>query len=104
MPLYPADLVEGLSTGLVTAADADTVADGIKEVADLSRIVEMQRVVVDTVSRIQVEKMFRTMDAARTVGTCVLVKPTGHLIPPLVNMVVMEPSIVLPIDPMTSAS
>ena len=43
------------------------------------------------------------MDVACNVGACVLVKPVGHPIPPLNNMVVLEPSITLPSDPMTSA-
>ena len=104
VPLYPEDLVERMSAGLMTATDADTVADGIAEVADLSRSENIQRVVVDTVSRVQVDKMFRTMDAAQTVGACALVKPTGQPIPSLINMIVMEPSITLPTNPMTSAS
>ena len=88
----------------MTATDADTVVDGIAEVADLSGIENIQRAVVDTVSRVQVDKMFRTMDAARTVGARVLVKPTGQLIPSLINMIVMRAGITLPTNPMTSAS
>ena len=84
--------------------DADPVTCGIKEVEQVSKSEDMQRVVVDTVSRMQVERMVRAMDAASNVGACVLVKPAGHPIPPLHNMIVMEPSITLPCDPMTSAS
>ena len=96
--------MERISVGLMTATDADTVADGNAEVADLSRIENIQKVVVGTVSGVQVDRMFRTMDAARTVGACVLVKPTGQPIPSLINMIVMERSITLPTNPMTSAS
>ena len=59
---------------------------------------------LDTVSRVQVYRMFCAMDAARTVGACVLVKPTRQLIPPLTNMIVMEPRIALPENPMTRPS
>ena len=74
---------------MVTASDADTVADEIKELVELARVDVVQRVVVDTPPNAQVERTVRTMDAARTVGACVLVKPAGQPIPPLVNMVVL---------------
>ena len=88
----------------MTATDADTAADGIEEVAYLSKIENIQRVVVDTDSRVQVDKMFRMMDAARTVGACVLIKPTGQPIPSLTSMIVMEPSITFPTNHMASDS
>ena len=49
---------------------------------------EMQRLVVDIVSRVQFERMVRAIDAARIVLACVLVKPAGQPVPPLNNMVV----------------
>ena len=103
VPMYSPDLVDRLSNGQVTMSDADPVACGITQVGELSKSEDMQRVVVDMVSRTQVGRMVRTMDAACNVGACVLVKPAGHPIPPLNNMVVLEPSITLPSDPMTSA-
>ena len=103
VPMYSPDLIYRLSSGQVTMSDEDPVACGITEVGELSKSEDMQRVVVDTVSRMQVERMVRTMDAACNVGACVLVKPAGHPIPPLTNMIVLETSITLPSDPMTSA-
>ena len=96
--------MERISAGHMAATDADTVADGIEEVAYLSRIENIQRVAFDTVSRVQFDKMFRTMDAARTVGACVWAKSTGQPIPSLINMIVAEPSITLPTNPMTSVN
>ena len=103
VPMYSPGLVDRLSSGQVTMPDADPVTCGIKEIEQLSKSEDMQRVVVDTVSRMQVERMVRAMDAACNVGACVLVKPAGHPIPPLNTMVALEPSIALPSDPMTSA-
>jgi hypothetical protein len=68
VPLYPSDLEERIRAGIYTGTDAHTVADGITEVVDRSKTENVQRVVVDTVSRVQVYRMFCAMDTARTVG------------------------------------
>jgi hypothetical protein len=96
VPMYSPDLVDRLSSGQVTMSDADPVACGITEVGELSKSEDMQRVVVDMVSRTQVGRMVRTMDAACNVGACVLVKPAGHPIPPLNNMVYLSPALPFP--------
>ena len=81
----------------MTVADADSTTDAINEISHLAQYDVMQRVAVGTVSRVQFERMVREFDAARTVFACVLP------VPPLNNMVVMEPNILLPSDPMTTA-
>ena len=53
VPLYPSDLMERTRAGTYTEADANTVADGITEVVDRSKTENIQRVVVDTVSRVE---------------------------------------------------
>ena len=103
LPMCPTNLVGGLGNGQTTMADADIVACGIMEVEELSKHDGVQRVVVGTAPRAQVERMVRTMGAARTVGACALVEPAGHPIPPLGNMVVVGPSTTPPCGPMAFA-
>lgn len=69
VPMYSQDRVDRLGDGLVTESDADTVTRGIREVEELARSDDIQRVVVDTVSMVQVERTIRAVDAARTVDT-----------------------------------
>ena len=54
----------------------------------LSRDSDMQRVVVDTVSSVQVDRLIRVIDAsaASVVGACVLVVPAGQPLPSLRSM------------------
>ena len=103
VPMYSPDLVDRLNNGQMTMSDANTVACGITEFGELSQREDIQRVAVDTVSRLQVEQMVGTMDAADNVGACVLVKPAGHPNPTLNNMVAIGPCTTLPYDPMKSA-
>ena len=104
--MYSPVLVDRLSNGQMTMSDADNVVCGITEVGELSQSGNMLRAVVDTVSRLRAERVVRTMDACAPnhVGACVLVKPTGHPIPTMNNMVAIGPCSTLPYDLMTFAS
>jgi hypothetical protein len=66
VPMYSPDLVDRLSSRQVMMPDADPVTCGIKEVVQLPKNEDMQRLAADRVSRMQVERKVRTRDAARS--------------------------------------